>query len=303
MPLTRTALATSWQALPPNAQGAVYWVAAAFFASASSACLKTLGQELHSFQIILLRSLFSAALMIPLALRHGPEGLWSRRPVVQTVRAGVSLAGVLLFYIALQRIPLADAVTLQFTMPLFQIILAALFLGEMVRRGPALATLAGFAGAVIVTRPGGAAFDIGYLCALAAAFLFTVTQTMMKRLSGVERTETMVLWSAYVSIPLMLLPALEHWRAPSETQWLLIACAAVLGTGSMLCWIAGLRVGEVTVCGPFDYTQILFAGLIGFLLFGEMPDGPTWLGAAVIVASTLYMARREAAAPRSERPR
>jgi drug/metabolite transporter (DMT)-like permease len=223
--------------------------------------------------------------------------------VLQTVRAGVSLCGVLMFYAALQRIPLADAVTLQFTMPLFQIVLAALFLGEIVRRAPALATLAGFAGAVIVTRPGGADFDIGFVCALAAAFLFTVTQTMMKRLTAIEHTETMALWSAYVSILVMLLPALAHWRTPSETEWALIACASVLGTLSMLSWIAGLRVGEVTVCGPFDYTQILFAGLIGFLLFGEVPDGPTLLGAAVIVASTLYMARREAAAPRSERPR
>lgn len=294
-------LAARWQRLPPNAQGAAFWVAAAFFASASSACIKSLGQDLHSFQIILLRSLFSLAVLAPLALRHGPGGLWSRRPGLQTVRAAVSLCGVLLFYIALQRIPLADAVTLQFTMPLFQIVLGLLFLGEAIRRGPALATLAGFAGAVIVTRPGGAAFDIGFLCALGAAFLFTVTQTIMKRLTAVERTETMALWTGYIAIPAMLLPALAHWRTPSGTEWGLLAGAALLGTCSMLAWIAGLRVGEVTVCGPFDYTQILFAGLIGLLLFGEVPDGPTLLGAAVIVASTLYMARREAA-PRSERP-
>lgn len=287
-----------WRALPGNVQGACWILLAAGLAAVNSAMIKWLGRELPVVQVIFVRALVGAALLLPFALRLGGGALRTRRPFLHTARAICTTGALILLYLAFERIPLATAVALTFTMPLFQILLAVLFLSEVVRWRRWLATLVGFAGVVVMLQPGGGHVEIGALFALASAFVFACSQTMIKHLTVGDRLVTIALLFAVISGGITLVPALLAWVTPTPTQLLLLVLLGLFGTLGQVAWIEGLRVGEVTAVCPFDYTQLLWAGLIGYFVFAELPSPHAAFGAAIIVASTLYMLRREAAAVR-----
>lgn len=289
-----------WSLLPGNVRGAVWITLAAVLTACNGAIIKSL-QDLHVLQLIFLRALIGLVVLMPFVLRTGIGAVRSRRPEMHFLRVGLTLGGMGCYFYAMQKIPLANAVSLQFTKPLFQIILAIWFLSEVIRWRRGVATLAGFLGALLIVRPGTDQFDFGTLYALAGALLFAGSQTCIKRLSTTDSPVTITLYFSLLGAPAMLLPALWLWQPPTGEQWLLILAFGVLSTCGQTMWAYGIRAGEVTFVGPFDYTQLLWAGLLGFFFFAEVPDAWSIAGALVIVVSTLYMAHREAALGRARR--
>jgi len=286
--------------LPGNVRGAVWITLAAVLTACNGAIIKSL-QDLHVLQLIFLRALIGLVVLMPFVMRTGIGTVRSRRPEMHFLRVALTLGGMGCYFYAMQRIPLANAVSLQFTKPLFQIILAIWFLSEVIRWRRGVATLAGFLGALLIVRPGTEQFDFGTLYALAGALLFAGSQTCIKRLSTTDSPVTITLYFSLLGAPAMLLPALWLWQPPTAEQWLLIIAFGMLSTCGQTMWAYGIRAGEVTAVGPFDYTQLLWAGLLGFFFFAEVPDAWSIAGALVIVVSTLYMAHREAALGRARR--
>jgi len=291
-----------WRALSGNARGAVFMLISAVAFSAMGGLIKISGEELHTFQVVFFRCLFGLLALLPFMAREGLSIYHTRRPGLHTVRVLFGITAMFCLFHAITHMELAAAVTITYARPLFLIILAILFLGEVVRWRRGLATAVGFLGVLIVMRPDPAALDLHALAALASAALIAAALTMVKLLSATERPLTILMWFATGAVVASAIPAVLVWQWPGPLTWLFLVLIGVLASLGQFLAVHAYREGEASVVTPFDYSQILWATLIGLSAFGEIPDIWTGVGAATIVASALYILHREARLGRSRPP-
>lgn len=284
---------TSFTRLPPNVQGALWLLAAGVFLSAMGVFIKLASQELHPFQVAFFRAFFGFLIIAPFALKGGISGVKTKRPVMHLIRGLIGGIVLLMMFYSVAHLPLADVTALSFTKPLFLIPLAVLFLGEKIRMRRTIATAVGFLGVIVMLRPGGETDPVAFL-ALAAAALIAVITIFIKVLSKHDSPNTLVFWSSLILSLVVLGPALWHWRTPSLETFLMLVGLATVGTIGQSMLIRGYAAGEATAVTPFDYSRLIYAGIFGFLFFSEIPDAWTIVGALIIVASSIYIARREA---------
>ena len=268
--------------------------AAALMFAAMNATIKLAAEEgLHPFQMAFFRNAFALAFMLPWLMRMGRGVLHTERLQAHLWRAVIGLAAMLCWFTAVVNMPMAEAVALNFTIPLFATAGAALFLGETVRARRWTATAVGFIGVLIVLRPGFVEFTPVTSLPIISAGFMAVSVLIIKSLSRTEEPMTVVLYMNLLLTPLSLVPALFVWEMPSLRALLLMA---LVGGCSVVAHIAFTRAfvkADASAVMPFDYARLPFVAAIGFLLFGEAPDLWTWVGAAVIAASAVYIARRE----------
>lgn len=286
---------TLLQRLSPNQQGAFWMTAAAagFTLNAALAKLLALG-GMDVFQIALARAFFAFGALTPFLWRGGFKAFSTRHPWVHFWRAMAGAAAMLLGFYAIAHLPLATVTALGFTAPLFTVILAVIILREVVRWRRWTAILIGFLGVLVMVRPGAETFDPNALAAIASAFLVALAATLVKRFPPGESQAVMLFYFCLTSLLVAVVPAISVWRAPTAWEWLLLVGVGFVGVAAHAMFLKAYRTGEASIVAPFDYTKLLFAGIIGFLLFHEVPDLWTLAGAAVIILSTLYIARREA---------
>ena len=292
--MTSAALRQRWLALPANTRGGVWVLLAAVGFSITAVLAKTLGETLHSFQIAFFRSVVGLAVLLPLALRAGPAIVRTGVPLLHLARALAGATAMMCGFYALTNLPLATATAITFTRPFFLIVLAVLFLGEPVRWRRWSATAVGFAGILVMLRPGAGPFDPAMLVALGQALAAATVVVFLKRMPPEERHLTVLVYTAAYTTVFTLAPALWVWREVSGTALVLAVLLGVIGVTSQAAIVRAYRIAEATAVAPFDYARLLFATGFGIVLFAEFPDLWTVLGAGIIVASTVYIARREA---------
>ena len=267
--------------------------------------VRHLGTDMSPTQAAFIRYIFGLILLVPLLFRLGSAWLSAGAPLrvrrlgMHALRGLVHGIGVMLWFYAMARIPIAEVTAIGFTGPIFATIGAAMFLGERLRARRVGAILVAFGGAMIILRPGFEEVSMGALAQLAAAPLFAVSILIAKKLTETETSPAIV---AYLSIfvTIALLPgALMNWRTPTleELGWLFLT--AVFATLMHLTMTQAFRVAEITVTQPFMFLQLVWATLLGYYVFAERPEVWIWIGGALIVASATYIAHREARAPRS----
>ena len=279
-------------------------LAAACFFAANGALIKTLlASDLHPLQITFVRLSVGVLAILPFVWRAGRAALKTRHPGIHALRAVAGGGAMICGIAALDKLPLADFTALSFAQPLFAVILAILVLGETVGWRRWGATLAGFLGVVIMVRPGSGSFDVDALLAVAMALGIAVAVILAKRLPAEESQVTMLLYFSVTTALVFAAPALAVWRTPTLPEALGLVGFGLGGLITQALMIAAYRTGEASVVAPFDYSKLIVAGILGFALFGEVPDRWTVAGAAVIVAATLYIARREAVLGRRPTPR
>jgi drug/metabolite transporter (DMT)-like permease len=195
--------------------------------------------------------------------------------------------GLMCGFYALTHLSLADATAIGFTKPLFQIVLAALLLRETVRARRWSATAVGFLGVLIMVRPGDGVLEHAALVGLLGALAAATVSLLIKRLSASEGSLTIMVYLGAVSIVTTGIPAAFVWQTPTlaELAWMLLAAA--LASSAQICMIRGFRIGEASALAPLEYLKLPLAALYGYLLFTELPDLYTVLGALLIVLSTL----------------
>ncbi len=301
---SRQPLRAAWYGLSANGRGALFMLAAACFFAANSALVKSLlVSGLGPLQITFVRLAVGALAILPFVWRAGPASLRTRHPGVHALRAVAGGGAMVCGIAALDTLPLADYTALSFSQPLFAVILAILVLGERVGWRRWAATLAGFLGVVVMVRPGSGSFEAEALLAVAMAFGIAVAVILAKRLPAEESQVTMLFYFSAATSLAFAWPALAAWQAPSPLQAVGLVGFGLGGLVTQALMIAAFRTGEASVVAPFDYCKLLVAGVLGFALFGEVPDGWTLAGAAVIVAATLYIAHREARLGKRPTPR
>lgn len=251
--------------------------------------------ELDAIQIAFFRNLFAFLFMLPWAFRLGPRSLKTRRLGMHFLRAMVGLAGMLCWFTSVALLPLADAVALNFTAPLFVTIGAALFLGETVRARRWTATAIGFVGTLVILRPGfGSVSAVSLLPVIAAGFM-AVSTLVVKSLSRTESPGTVVLYMNLFMTPISLVPALWVWRWPSVYVLGLMVALGLVAAVAHIALTRSYVKADASAVQPFDYTRLPFVALFGYVFFAEVPDRWLWVGAALIIGAAIYTAHREAA--------
>lgn len=278
--------------MPDNLRGALWIVGATAVYSVQGLLVKLLGQRLSPFEVAFFRCLFGLLVLVPFLAGTRSYRI-SGAPGMHLLRALVGVSGMLCGFYAITYLPLATATAITFTKPLFLIVLAVLFLGEVVRWRRWTATAVGFLGVLIVARPGSEVFSPTMLIALLGSFLIADVAVLVKKLSATDRNVTIMFYFAVITTVIAAVPAYFVWQMPLGIEWPLLIFVGVAASLGQYCTLRALRIAEATAVMPFDYTRLLFAGAFGYFFFGEVPDGWTLLGIAVLVGSTLYIAQRE----------
>ena len=266
--------------------------------------MKRLASEFDPWVVGLLRYAMGVAVIGAATLRLGLRALWPRAPRLQLVRGVLHSAGMLLWFAALPTVGLTELTAIAFTGPIFICIGAAMFLGERMTGARWAAVLIGFAGVLLVLKPGSgsgfAGVSPGMLLMLASAPVFAGSYLVAKALAGRDRSEVIVLWQ-HVWVAVLIAPlALPRWTAPDALQWSLLVACAFLGTGGHYCMMRAFRVADISAVQTVKFLELVWAAIFSFFFFGNIPAGATVLGGAVILASTLLLARHES---RAVRPR
>jgi drug/metabolite transporter (DMT)-like permease len=291
-----------WSRTPPSLRGITVMVISTVAFSSMHAAIVFVSKDLHPFQIAFFRNLFGLLIFIPV-IRQSGLVLWrTDRVGMHILRSVLNVMAMLAFFTALTLTPLPRVTALSFTAPLFMALLAVLFLGERMYAFRWYALLLGFAGTLIILRPGVIPLEIGSLLVIGSAFIWSVTMVVIKKLSQTETSLTitghMVLWLSLFSF----IPALYVWQMPSVTGWLLLVFIGCCGTFAQLLLAEALKQADSTTVMPFDFLKLVWASLFGYFLFGQTSDAFVWIGAVLVFSAGMYVTwqerRRSKAAPK-----
>ncbi len=282
-----------WNGLSGNIRGACFVVVGALLLIVMASIVKHLGKSLPAFEVLFVRFLAGLIVILPLVWRMGFRSLHTRKIHLHAARGFVGFMGNLFFFFALIHISLADTVTIQFSRPLIMIVIAALFLGEKIGLNRTIATLAGFAGILMITKPFTEGFDPWALSALGGTVFGTMVVLTIKLLSRTEQTVTIMFYFAVFTTVFSFIPAMVTWQNPTETELMLLILTGVLGIVGQGLFTHGVGLGDTSFVMPFDYMRIVYSFIFGIIWFAEVPGLWSFAGAAVIVASSVYLLRVE----------
>jgi drug/metabolite transporter (DMT)-like permease len=256
--------------------------------------IRVAAQAMHPFEVAFFRCLFGLVLLLPWIVK-GPPNLWrSRNSGFYLLRAGVGLVSMVTWFYGITVVPLATATAVNFTAPLFATLAAALVLHEDVRLRRWSAVALGFIGVLVIMRPGSDRLDVNLLILLLSAATGAMNNITVKFLARSEPPSRIVAMFMIYLTPLSLIPALLVWQWPDLSTFGALVGLGCLGTIAHLSVARALAAADASACAPFEFARLPFAALIGFLWFGEVTDIWTWLGAAIIAGSSVYVAYREA---------
>lgn len=280
--------------LPRPVVAALFMVLGTGALAVNHSLVRIVAAELHPLEVSALRFLWALPIMLPLLLRGRGSVLRTRRHGLHFATAMLTVIMTASFFIALSKMPMAEATALNFTAPLFTTIIAALMLKERVDLARWGATAIGFIGVLIILRPGFANFPLVALLPVFGAFLLAWWFIGVKRLSASESTTTIVMYQTLWSALVLALMAVPVWVTPTWATLGFSATMGVLGTTGIVCTSRAFSMAEASAVAPLDYLRLPFIALIAFLAFGEIPDGVSVVGALIITVSAIYIVRRAA---------
>ena len=261
--------------------------------SAMIAVVRHVSQEIHPFEAAFFRAFFGFLVFIPILIRNGLGTLKTQRIGLHGFRSLLHVTSILLFFYGVSVIPLAKAMSISFSAPLFATILAVVMLGETlnVRRG--LALVMGFFGVLVVLRPDILDLNIGLLAILGAAVAWGSAMIAIKKLSRTETSVTTTIYSTIFISPITLVVAITVWQTPDWQQFAWLGLVGGLGSLGHLALAEAMKKGDVVAVLPIDFTKLIWAAVFGYFFFSEIPDWGTWLGGTVIFLSVSLIAYQE----------
>jgi drug/metabolite transporter (DMT)-like permease len=281
--------------LAPNVRGALWMLASALGFTVMTTLIKFLGDDYPAALQTFYRQAAGLIVLLPLILRDVRGAFHATRPGILFFRSAAGTIAMIMSFYAFQVLPLAEANALSFTRTLWMVPLALFVLHEKMGPMRIAAALAGFVGVLVMLQPGapGHGFGWGQAAALGAAALFAMTITGMKVMTRDHSPFVLLVWSAVLGLVFSIPPALFVWRWPEPVDLALLAAMGVFGTITQGCYIKGMQIGDAAAMAPIDYTRLVFTAIIGFALFNEVPTMAVVAGAAIVVASTLFITLRE----------
>ena len=279
--------------------GAILLTASWVFFTTEMVTVRILSEDLSIAQIAVFRVTTQILLLLPIVIASRGAVARTGKLGTHVLRAAFSSGGMVLFYLAFAMLPLALATTLTFTQAMFVILLAALILKEAVGRNRIGAVIVGFVGVLIVMRPGFASVNPGMFIALFGALVAALLMIVTRSLSATESRVTIMLYSAWFGLLMIAAPAAMSWSAIRAEHWPLLALVGLAGTTGQFLMVGAFQVAEASALAPVDYIRLIFALIAGYVMFSEIPDVWTWIGAAIIVGSVSYAAHLDRRAANS----
>ena len=286
-------LSTAIDRLPAPARAGIWITCAGSTFTGMMAIARVLSPEIHVFEISLFRGLFGFLFLAPYVLRTGRAAFHSANQRLMSARGAVAFGTQMCLFTAATLIPLADIAAIQFSRPIFASIAAILVLHEAARGRRWMAIAAGFAGAMIVVRPGFAAINIGVAFVFGAVALQSANAVLMRYLAYSDPPDTIALYQSIYVIVFSLVPTLFVWTTPGWAQIGWFVAIGFLGTLTQRALARAYVAAEASLVVALDFLRLPVAALIGFVVFGDVPEIWVWLGGAVIVLSTIVLTRRE----------
>jgi len=279
-------------------KGVAYMALAGFLVALMHVLVREISKNVHPIEIAFFRNVTGFVMLLPFLLRQDRTHWKSKQPKLQLFRAVIGACALMSWFTCLSMLPVADATAISFVTVLFVTVGAALFLGEKVGIRRWAAIIVGFVGTLIIIRPGSGIFGAGALVALGSTVFWATALLCVKVLSRTDSSVTMVFYANVYFTVFSFIPALFFWTWPTPEQLGLMVVVGVMATLGHLCMATALRTTEATIVAPVDYTRMLWAAGVGYMVFGEFPDVWTWVGGTVIFLSTVYITYRESRHPR-----
>lgn len=274
-------------------RGIAFMLLAVVVFSTQDALIKWLSPTYPVMELVFFRSLFAFVPLLPAIIRSGRAAIRTQRPLGQAGRALVGLVSMIGFFWCFGHMPLADVFGIAFASPLFVTALSVPLLGERVgvRRWSAVSV--GFIGVLIMVRPDSGLVDWNSWIALLSTFLYALALIFLRNLGKTEGTVSIVF---YVTLTTTIASALTlpfQWVTPSPVDAVLLVAIGLMGGSAQLAITRAFRLAPAAVVAPFDYTALVYVGIIGYVVWGEVPTAMFLIGAAIVIASGLYILYRE----------
>ncbi|MFO1188733.1 MAG: DMT family transporter [Alphaproteobacteria bacterium] len=282
-------MAARWSRLSPFFKGVLCMLASGIMMTMMQALIRKMSQEIHPLELVFFRNLFALLILSPVFLKHGFGILRTGHLRFHVIRGIFQVGSMTLFFLGISMTPLAEVSALNFITPIIVTILAGFTLGEKVGLNRWTAVAGGFIGAMIVIRPGFTAVGWGPILVLASTLFWAGAVITIKVLSRTESSLTATLYLSVIVLPFAFVPAVFVWQWPALDQLVTVFFLAMFGTAGHLCFAQALKYADATAMMPVEFTRLIWASVVGYLMFVELPGAWTWIGGAVIFLSSFYI--------------
>ena len=272
-------------------RGASLMVASAFFFAAMGVGVKVVSRELPNAVVVFFRSAIGFAALAPVLPRLGRGGLATRHVGEHLIRSLAGLAAMYCFFYAIGHMRLADAVLLNYSLPLFMPVIAWAWLKEPIPDGLWQGLALGFAGIGLILKPGLALFNPVALVGIAAAVLAALAQVGVRRLTETEPVTRIVFYFGLISTLVSAVPLVRTWKTPPVALWGTLLLLGISATAAQLLLTRAYAHAPAAQIGPFIYAAVPFAALLEGLLFGQWPDVLSMAGAVLVVGAGILVLR------------
>ena len=252
--------------------------------------IREIADTIHVFEIAFFRNVFAVLIFLPVLFKTEANPFRTRKLGLLTLRAVLNTVAMIAFFYALTLIPLTEVTALSFTTPLFATLLAIIILRETLSEGRWVGIVIGLLGALVILRPGFQTIGLGSMLVLLSSGVWACALMCIKVLTRTESALTIALYAALMQVPVVFVASLFVWVWPSGWELVQLAIIGGLGGFAQICLSQAFRDADTTLVLPVDFTKLIWAGLAGFLLFGEIPDIWTVIGAVVVFGAVFHMA-------------
>ena len=249
--------------------------------------------KFDAFQIVFFRAVVGLFMIVPLVFRFGIGTLRTTKMPLHIIRTLFGLLAMATLYYAVAVKPLAEVISLTFLIPIFVTIASSIVLREVVGLHRWVATIIGFAGALIIIRPGFVAFDFPTVLVLLSSALYAGAWSSVKILTRTDSASVTIFWMNVLMLPLTLIPLIFVWVTPNRSDYIPILVMALFGWFAHFCQAQAFKKADASALMPFDFLRLPVAALFGYFLFSETLDAWSWGGAVIIFTASYYTVRRE----------
>jgi drug/metabolite transporter (DMT)-like permease len=284
----------AWLKMPGNIRGILWLSIGALLFSITDVVVKQLGRKFDPTELAFFRYGIGMIMLTPVFIKMGVAELKTTRIGMHILRMSLAMVAQLGIFITVINMPLADATAIFFSKPLFTTVVAVIVISEVVSGRRWIATIVGFVGVMIMIQPGANTINPIALIGVASALAFATANVLIRVLSKTEPPNRILFYYHVGGILVFTGPAIWFWTTPVGIEWVMLISIAVLTTIGMTCFVRAFSAGEANAVGPIEYVRLIYAALFGYFLFSEVPSIWTGVGATLIVASAIYIARDEA---------
>lgn len=269
-------------------------LSACFWFSLMATLIRYISKDVPPFEMVFFRNLFSVFLLLPWAIKNKIGMLHTKRWNLYGLRAISGVTGMCMLFYSLTIVPLTEAISLTFTVPLFTTIMAVILLKEKVNLQRWAAIAIGFLGVLVILRPGSDTFQYGSLLVVATTFFWSISNILVKKLTKTDNFKVIVFYMVMIMTPISLPIALTNWQTPDLRQLLLMLLLAFITNQAQFAMTKSYSKADMNVVLPFDFSRLIFITIFAYIFFGEVIDIYSAIGAVIIFSSSLYVAKKEA---------